>query len=374
MVKKTKNQKKAKESNQIKKDINLSSINKKARVRLFSRQDNGIAKINTTVIFKLNSEALCQKDFEKDYYKRYIFYMKEEFNSKIITMFFNYISSTKIIPDSFKKNRYFLKEFLKIIIDLLMNEIDLVTMTLIFDKIGWIAEGSDPWIYLYYICLYTKEKVSSENSYLNLEKILEKNNYGFINSFNKWKNNINIKEKLEQIEIIKTNERFRELKKAFNLNDNESKIINYNEIVNKILSSSKLKNGKLQPIKIVDNNIDMNINKIKSLPNNNINITSYQNPYINNNRFESQIKPGQRQNLDIQNNNSFYNDKFFDLSRTGSRNSFMGFTSFDGELYKMPILEFVKENIIKYKDKFFLLGYKKLDVEKEIELTIKIKK
>jgi hypothetical protein len=340
MVKKYNNHQKEKKINKNREKLNISSIIRNTKKKLFFKKANNLPKINTTVIFKINSNPLLQEEFEKEYCKRYLFYIKEEFNFKIINMFFNYISLSTIIPNSFKNNIYFLKEFLKIIIDLLMNEIDLVTMTLIFDKIGWIAEGSDPWIYLYYICLYTKEKVSSENSYLNLEKILEKNNYGFINSFNKWKNNINIKEKLEQIEIIKTNERFRELKKAFNLNDNESKIINYNEIVNKILSSSKLKNGKLQPIKIVDNNIDMNINKIKSLPNNNINITSYQNPYINNNRFESQIKPGQRQNLDIQNNNSFYNDKFFDLSRTGSRNSFMGFTSFDGELYKMPSMKF----------------------------------
>ena len=340
MVKKYNNHQKEKKINKNREKLNISSIIRNTKKKLFFKKANNLPKINTTVIFKINSNPLLQEEFEKEYCKRYLFYIKEEFNFKIINMFFNYISLSTIIPNSFKNNIYFLKEFLKIIIDLLMNEIDLVTMTLIFDKIGWIAEGSDPWIYLYYICLYTKEKVSSENSYLNLEKILEKNNYGFINSFNKWKNNINIKEKLEQIEIIKTNERFRELKKAFNLNDNESKIINYNEIVNKILSSSKLKNGKLQPIKIVDNNIDMNINKIKSLPNNNINIASYQNPYINNNRFESQIKPGQRQNLDIQNNNSFYNDKFFDLSRTGSRNSFMGFTSFDGELYKMPSMKF----------------------------------
>ena len=237
MVKKYNNHQKEKKINKNREKLNISSIIRNTKKKLFFKKTNNLPKINTTVIFKINSNPLLQEEFEKEYCKRYLFYVKEEFNFKIINMFFNYISLSTIIPNSFKNNIYFLKEFLKIIIDLLMNEIDLVTMTLIFDKIGWIAEGSDPWIYLYYICLYTKEKVMSENSYLNLEKILEKNNYGFINSFNKLKNNINIKEKLEQIEIIKTNERFRELKKAFNLNDNESKIINYNEIVNKILSA-----------------------------------------------------------------------------------------------------------------------------------------
>ena len=80
----------------------------------------------------------------------------EEFNSNIITMFFNYISSTTIIPNSFKNNRYFLKEFLKIIVDLLINEIDFATTALIFDYLGWIKEGEDPWLYIYFICLNAK--------------------------------------------------------------------------------------------------------------------------------------------------------------------------------------------------------------------------
>ena len=138
-----KNQKKTKESNQIKENYNLSSLTNKTRLRLLSKKNSNFASINTTVKFNINSNPLKQEEFEKEYHRRYLFYIKEEFNSNIITMFFNYISSTTIIPNSFKNNRYFLKEFLKIIVDLLINEIDLVTITIIFDNMGWIAQETD---------------------------------------------------------------------------------------------------------------------------------------------------------------------------------------------------------------------------------------
>ena len=339
MGKKNNNLKKEKKINKNKEKLNISSKIHKINQKLYSKRGNNLTKINTTIIFKINSNPLLQEEFEKEYNKRFLFYEKEEFNFKLITVFFNFISLSKIIPNSFKNNIYFLKEFLKIIIDLLMNEIDLVTMSLILDSVGWIKEGSDPWIYLYYICLYSKEKSSSKNSCLLLEQILEKNNKGFQESYNKWKNKINFINKLDKNEIIKTNERFRELMKPLNLNDNESKIINYNEIVNIILSSSKKKKRL---------NSNMNISKNNSFPYNNNNllfnppktdlqmIDTHQKDF---NRVENQVKMGMQPNLEIQNNNSFYNDKFLDLSRAGSRNSFLGL-SFDGELYKMPSMKF----------------------------------
>ena len=182
-----KKQKKTKESNQNKQNFNLSSLTKKTRLRLLSKKNNNIANINTIVKFNINSNPLKQ----------------EEFNSKILTMFFNYISSTNIIPNSFKNNRYFLKEFLKIIVDLLINEIDLVTITIIFDNMGWIAQGNEPWTYIYYICLNAKEKASSEKSFSILAQILEKNKSGFNDSYKNWINNINNKAKLDKVDITK---------------------------------------------------------------------------------------------------------------------------------------------------------------------------
>lgn len=340
-----KNQKKTKESNQIKQNFNLSSLTNKTRLRLLSKKNNNIANINTTVKFSINSNPLKQEEFEKEYHRRYLFYLKEEFNSKIITMFFSYISSTTIIPNSFKNNRYFLKEFLKIIVDLLINEIDLVTISIIFDNMGWIAQGDDPWTYIYYICLNAKEKASSDKSFSILTQILEKNNSGFNDSYKNWTNNINNKTKLEKVDITKLNERFRELMKPIYLNENQKKFINYNEIVNKIVTMSKQKEkeniapkGQLNlPVNILSNsNILLNPQnpKIQVGPLDMMSFSSGLNP---NNKYESQMKNNPQSSLELQQ----YNDSFLGLSRGGSRNnSFMNLNIFDGELFKAPSIRF----------------------------------
>ena len=349
MVKKIKINKNSKEFNNTKENKNLSSLIKNTRIKLFSKRINNFTEINTSVAFKINSNSSLQEKYEKEYRKRYLFYIKEEFNSKVITMFFNYISSTNIIPTKFKNNRYFLKEFLKIIIDLLINEIDLVTMTLILDNIGWINEGSDPWLYIYYICLYAKENASSENSFSILTQILEKNNPGFNDSFNKWSYKINNNKKMKIIDISKTNERFRELIKPLYLNEEQKKFINYNEIVNKIVSMNKQKEN-VTPLNQINNRMTRNNNNLisnnlfnptKSIQYNPIeNLSLHSNLNLNiNNKYESPVK-SIPQNLDIQQNNSF---KLLDLSRAASRNSFMGLSSFDGELYKMPSMKFINK-------------------------------
>ena len=341
-----KNQKKTKESNQNKQNFNLSSLTKKTRLRLLSKKNNNIANINTIVKFNINSNPLKQEEFEKEYHKRYLFYIKEEFNSKIITMFFNYISSTNIIPNSFKNNRYFLKEFLKIIVDLLINEIDLVTITIIFDNMGWIAQGNEPWTYIYYICLHAKEKSSSEKSFSILVQILEKNNSGFNDSYKNWINNINNKAKLDKVDITKINERFRELMKPLYLNENQKKFINYNEIVNKIVVMSKQKEkeniapkGQLNaPININSNGNNILINPQNSKnPINPLEMMPYSSSFNPNNKYDSPMKNSQPIDFESQQ----YNNLFLDLSRGGSRNnSFMGSNFFDGELSKAPSLRF----------------------------------
>ena len=339
-----KNQKKTRESNQIKENFNLSSLTKKTRLRLLSNKNSNIANINTTVKFNIDENPLKQEEYEKEYHKRYLFFIKEEFNSKIIIMFFNYISTTTIIPNSFKNNPYFLKEFLKILVDLLVNEIDLVTITIIFDNMGWIAQGADPWIYIYYICLSAKKKASSDKSFSILTQILEKNNSGFNDSYNKWLNNINNKAKLDKIDITKINERFRDLMKPIYLNENQKKFINYNEIVNKIVTMSKQKEKeniepKLNlPLNVKqnnNNNIILNPTNSKIIMNP-LEIMSYPSGLNPNNKFDSTIKNNQQSNLDLQQYNSL-----FDLSRGGSRNnSFINLTIFDGELSKAPSMKF----------------------------------
>jgi hypothetical protein len=88
-----------------------------------------------------------------------------------------------------------------------MIEIDFTIVTLIFDCLGWINEGIDPWLYIYFVCLCAKKIASSDGSYNTLLKILDSNNKGFIDKFKKWSNNSINEKKYNQININKTNQR-----------------------------------------------------------------------------------------------------------------------------------------------------------------------
>jgi len=262
MVKKNPNSNKKREGTENeknKKNKNLTRIFKQTKQKLLTEMNGRIGNINTAIKFKIR--VVNQSEYEKEYQKRYSYYLKEEFNSNIIRMFFNFISITKVIPVSFKNNRYFIKEFLKIIIDLLINEIDFTTATLIFDCLGWINEGGDPWLYIYFICLCAKKKASSDGSYNTLLKILDSNNKGFIDNFKKWSNNSSNVKKYNQINIIKTNQRYRDLMKYNNEYQKYQRFINYNELVNKIVSTSKHKEYIRQESQL--NNIN-NINNINN--------------------------------------------------------------------------------------------------------------
>jgi len=326
MVKKFNNSKKQKEnidSGKNKKIKNLTGIFKQSKQKILKKVNDDIGNINTTILFKIKLSN--QTEYEKEYQKRYSYYLKEEFNSNIITMFFNYISITKVIPVSYKNNRYFIKEFLIIITDLLINEIDLATAALIFDYLGWIKEDENPWFYIYFVCLCSKKIASSDGSYNTLLKILDSNNKGFIDKFKKWSNNSINERKYNQIDIIKTNQKYRELMKHRNVFENNQRFINYNELVNKIVSTSKQKEN-IENITQINQINNKNISPYKSIFNQqsqqaiitpSLDITPTPSG-INNNRYDFRLPQNQASFLDLQQNNSFN----FNLSRRSSKNSF----------------------------------------------------
>ncbi len=324
MGKKVKNEREQKENTKEKKNINLSHMIRSIKQKRLLKNKSDIPKLNP-IIFQINENPLNQEEFEKEYDKRQLYYLKEELSCKIITMFFNYISSSSIIPIPFKNNIYFIQEFLKIIIDLLINEIDFATVTLIFDKMGWVGQGSDPWPYINYICLCAKDKSSSQNAFTILSQILDKNNKGFKDSYDKWVNNANIKEKLKKISINEINQRFTELIKPIYFDENHKKYINYNEIVNKILLMSNHKDivmpkNPLNPISLnLNNNITQN-NQINQYKNTCDSMIEYD--FANNrsvfepsNCTNSPGKENQPKMLEMKKNSSF---KLLDLSNAGS--------------------------------------------------------
>ena len=341
MVKKVNISKKQKESindGKNKKNKNLTGIFKQTRQKIYKKINDEVGNINTKILFKIKISN--QSEYEKEYQKRYSYYLKEEFNSNIITMFFNYISITKVIPLSYKNNRYFIKEFLKIITDLLINEIDFATTALIFDYLGWIKEGEDPWLYIYFICLNGKKIASSDSSYNTLLKILDSNNKGFIDRFKKWSNNISNEKKFKQIDIIKTNQKYRELMKHRNVFENNQRFINYNELVNKIVPTTKqkettpqinLNNTNVSPFKSMFNAQNQQMYMPQSFD------IAPTHSGLNNNRLDLRLSQNQSF-FDLQKNDSFH----FNLSRGSSKNSLVDFNYSKLDLYKSPSFNFNK--------------------------------
>lgn len=219
--------------------------------------------------------------------------MNKELNSEIILMFYKYIIISKVIPIFLKNNAYFITELLEIIPKLLISVIDLITFTLIFDKLGWVKDGQDPWMYIYFLFSAAKKKTSSNYNYSIIMNELNQSNYGFSEKYKKWMSNSNIEKILYNIKLDNINKRYIELKQPIHLNQHHIKFINYNEIVNQI---SSMQNTFL---KYEENKLDLNI-----LNNININNGSQNINYlVNAEALGVSMKP--LDNLQIQNIVSF---------------------------------------------------------------------
>ena len=261
MGKKLKIQKKT-SSDSTPKTVDFSSLINQSQEKL-SHQDFPDISLNT-IKFTINPSG---SDLEKKYQKKYMSYFHEEFNSKIVKMYFNYISSSKIISPSVKDNRPFLIDFLKIITNLLMNEIDLSAMAFLLEnKVKWLGANETDlmWNHLYNVCLKVKQITSPDEIFEILINILENQNPGFKAYYNKW---IVIKNCPDELKIDDINKVYTELMQSNYLNQNKSKFINYNDAVNKIMEFSekpvknKKKKGKKNLVKkegIINNNINNN--------------------------------------------------------------------------------------------------------------------
>ena len=251
MGKKLKVQKKN-SSESTPKTIDFSSLVDQTKEKL-SNQKFPELSLNT-VNFTIDPSGTY---LEKKYHKKFISYLHNEFNSKIIKMYFNFISSTKKINPIIKDNRPFLIDFLKIITNLLMNEIDFSAMVyLLENEVKWLAEnGADlMWNHLYNIGLKAKQITSSNENFEILINILEEKNPGFKRYYEKWVVSINCP---NDININEINKIYNELMKS-NLFQNKNQIIDYNTAVNKILEFSEkpIKNKKKKARKNIENKND----------------------------------------------------------------------------------------------------------------------
>ena len=313
MVKKLKTQKNKTSAETGEKTIDFSSLIDQTNKKL-SKQNFADISVNT-VNFDINPTS---SDLEKKYQKKYATYLHEEFNFKIIKMFFNYISSSKIMPQEVKNNQPFIIDFLKIITNLLMNEIDISTMAyLIENHVKWLDQNETDliWNHLYNVCLKTKQITSDNEVYDLLQNILNMKNKGFISYYNKW---LKIKKVPDDVNIASINEMYNELMKSNYVNQNRSKFINYNEAVDKILKFSEKQKKVLKPkARKLEKLDELNLNQGNN-NNSGLNIAGQFPPMLSldkNNSFikEESMNFNPNSQLDMQRNNNILS-----LSRNGS--------------------------------------------------------
>ena len=313
MVKKLKTQKNKTSAETGEKTIDFSSLIDQTNKKL-SKQNFADISVNT-VNFDINPTS---SDLEKKYQKKYATYLHEEFNFKIIKMFFNYISSSKIMPQEVKNNQPFIIDFLKIITNLLMNEIDISTMAyLIENHVKWLDQNETDliWNHLYNVCLKTKQITSDNEIYELLQNILNMKNKGFISYYNKW---LKIKKVPDDVNIASINEMYNELMKSNYVNQNRSKFINYNEAVDKILKFSEKQKKVLKPkARKLEKLDELNLNQGNN-NNSGLNIAGQFPPMLSldkNNSFnqEGSMNFNPNSQLDMQRNNNILS-----LSRNGS--------------------------------------------------------
>ena len=313
MVKKLKTQKNKTSAETGEKTIDFSSLIDQTNKKL-SKQNFADISVNT-VNFDINPTS---SDLEKKYQKKYATYLHEEFNFKIIKMFFNYISSSKIMPQEVKNNQPFIIDFLKIITNLLMNEIDISTMAyLIENHVKWLDQNETDliWNHLYNVCLKTKQITSDNEIYDLLQNILNMKNKGFISYYNKW---LKIKKVPDDVNIASINEMYNELMKSNYVNQNRSKFINYNEAVDKILKFSEKQKKVLKPkARKLEKLDELNLNQGNN-NNSGLNIAGQFPPMLSldkNNSFnqEGSMNFNPNSQLEMQRNNNILS-----LSRNGS--------------------------------------------------------
>ena len=221
---------------------------------------------------KLKLKNILTNNTSNNDEKNYAKYIKEIFNSKIINMFILYLNKSRNIlrEKEYDIEPNFINKFIHLIKDLNLNEIELVYLTLLLDKIGWGNKSIDYWNYFHCLGVYTKRFSVGE---LYVEEYLE----GKDEFMKKYRDIINQKIIIDYEENKFTtkeiNQRYKELTKSINSFCRKN-FINYNNIVDKIFNSTQTyqsKNNKKTKNNNNDNNININNNIINNNVLNNIN-------------------------------------------------------------------------------------------------------
>ena len=186
------------------------------------------------------NQLMTISEEDKSYYYKYIKYMSEEFNSKIVGMIVSFINKNKLIPLKYQKETNFVYKFINLLKHLLMNEFEIAYFTLLLDKIGWKWQNVDHWTYFCILGIYTKKICGREDDSALLISIISRNSPEFTDFYTNWICDEDISNKIEaeEIDTKQINERFKVLNRSNNSYCRKN-YINYNGIADKITKMSQ---------------------------------------------------------------------------------------------------------------------------------------
>jgi len=267
---------------------------------------------------------------DEKYEKQYQEYLLTEFNTNCILFLTRILSDSKIFNSEFQNTKNIHKILMNVIKTLMLNEYELTLFSILLDNINIINKTKYSLdIILYLIGLQIKELTSDNISIILKHLKFENKEIEFENIYNTWKKELEDKTKLLTLKQI--NYKFKMLKRNFNPYC-KFNFIDYNNIVDKILTMSLAYNNEGKMInednviiinnveKIKKKNIQINSNEmIKNKKFNKINnsineIKNEQKILISSNEQEKEDNKITKSKQNKKNNNNLYHNSFDKLS------------------------------------------------------------
>ena len=215
---------------------------------------------------------------DEKYEKQYQEYLLTEFNTNSILFLTRIISDSKIFNSEFQNTKNIHKILMNVIKTLMLNEYELTLFSILLDNINIINKTKYSLdIILYLIGLQIKELTSDNISIILKHLKFENKEIEFENIYNTWKKELEDKTKLLTLKQI--NYKFKMLKRNFNPYC-KFNVIDYNNIVDKILTMSLAYNNEGKMINEDNVIIINNVEKIKKK-----NIQIHSNEMIKNKKF-----------------------------------------------------------------------------------------
>lgn len=178
------------------------------------------------------------QSFSNQYSDLYKTYIGEDFTPITMVFIYRLINESKTLPLNIKNSENIQKILIKIVKELLMNEYEIVLLSLLLDICGWVNDNFSLEENLFFSALLVKRKTSGNNAEV-LVKYFNEVRDNFENKKIQWENfNHNICEGDKfQFSQIDVNQRYSLLKKPFNIYC-QNNFIDFNSVVDKILRMS----------------------------------------------------------------------------------------------------------------------------------------